>query len=201
MADSHGDAEIIHSALKLFQDQNCSRIYHLGDICDSLRPETADACIRPLQSANVEAIRGNNDQSILANQKGRPEAVISGDSLAFLERLPLKTSYHNADFVHSRPFTEELGLSSMIGSIGTTDASRYFSLSQRSILFRAHSHRPELISCQHGRSMRRPLVTDETLDSSFFWPCIITCGALTSGYCMIWEPASGAVTCLRLALT
>ena len=200
MADSHGDADTICSALELFQAQNCHRIYHLGDICDSLRPETADACIRSLQSARVTAIRGNNDHSILANQTGRPKAVISDDSLDFLDRLPLKVSYHNADFVHSLPFTEELGLSSMIGSIGTTDASRYFRSSPRSILFRAHSHSPELMWYRNGRSITRPLVADETLDSRFFWPCIITCGALTSGYCMIWEPATAAVTCLRLAL-
>ena len=181
MADSHGDADTIRSALNLLHDRNCRRIYHLGDICDSLRPETADACIRQLQPANVTAVRGNNDHSLLANQRERPDAVISGDSLDFLERLPLKASYHHADFVHSLPFIEELGLSSMIGSIGTTDASRYFRSSRSAILFRAHSHSPELMWFPHDQPRKRPLVIDETLDLSTCSPCVITCGALTGG--------------------
>lgn len=198
MADSHGDAATICSAIELFRDRKCGRIYHLGDICDSLRPETADACIRPLLSAGVKAIRGNNDHSILANQRGRPVAGISDDSRNFLESLPLKTAFCDAELVHSLPFVEELGLSSMIGSLGAADANRFFRSPGRPILFRAHSHRPELMWHERGQSLTRPLIGGETLDLGPHRPCIVTCGALISGFCLIWQPAMGSITCLQL---
>ena len=198
MADSHGDADAICSALELFQDRKCRRIYHLGDICDSLRPETADACIRPLQSANVIAVRGNNDHSLLTNQKGRSDAVISDGSRDFIERLPLKASFCDANLVHSLPFTEKLGLSSMIGSLGSSDAERYFRLSDRPILFRAHSHSPGLMWNQNGQFVSRPLTPPDTVELGSCRPCIITCGALTDGFCLTWTPALGVVTCLQL---
>jgi hypothetical protein len=201
MADSHGDAGRICSAIELFRRRRCGRMYHLGDICDSLRPETADACIRPLQSANVIAIRGNNDHSLLANQKGRPTAGISDNSLAFLEGLPLKRSFGGAELVHSLPFTGELGLSSMVGSLAAADANRFFASSGPRILFRAHGHSPELMWRRKGRPGSRTLLAGETVDLGSYRPCIVTCGALIDGFCLLWKPARDRVTCLELQLT
>jgi predicted phosphodiesterase len=46
MADSHGQAAAIRNALAVFADAGCRLVYHLGDVCDSTRPETANACMR-----------------------------------------------------------------------------------------------------------------------------------------------------------
>jgi hypothetical protein len=199
MADSHGDAGRICAAIALFQHQRCGRIYHLGDICDSLRPETADACIRPLQSANVIALRGNNDHSLLANQQGRPTIDISGGSLKFLESLPLKKSFCGAVLVHSLPFTDELGLSSMVGALGAADANRFFESSGPRLLFRAHGHSPELMWRRKGQPGTRSLLAGEIVDLGSYRPCIVTCGALMDGFCLIWKPVQDSVTCIRLA--
>jgi len=48
MSDSHGKPAKIISALDLFKAGNCRPIFHLGDICDSTHPETAEDCTRPL---------------------------------------------------------------------------------------------------------------------------------------------------------
>ena len=67
MADSHGKPETILAALAVLKDLNCRPIYHLGDVCDSTRPETAEACLGPLQEQRVITIKGNNDHAIVAN--------------------------------------------------------------------------------------------------------------------------------------
>lgn len=200
MADSHGDADSIYLACRLFRERGCGRICHLGDICDSLRPETADACIRALKSETVVAIRGNNDHSLLMNQRGRTDGIISEQSRLFLEHLPLKVSFAYADLVHSLPLTEELGFASMIGSMGLVDGPRLFRTLKQPVLFRGHSHSPEVAWRQNGQTLTRKLHPAERLDLAALMPCIVTCGALTDGYCLIWEPSRRTVTCLRLAL-
>ena len=71
MADSHGKPETILAALAAIKGLNCRSIYHLGDVCDSFHPETAESCLRPLQEHQVIAIKGNNDHAIVANNLGR----------------------------------------------------------------------------------------------------------------------------------
>jgi predicted phosphodiesterase len=70
MADSHGQPGVITAALELFQREGCRLIYHLGDICDSDHPETADSCAEILRASNVTAIKGNNDHAISGNHTG-----------------------------------------------------------------------------------------------------------------------------------
>lgn len=198
MADSHGNAASIRSALELFGSWGCRRIYHLGDICDSLKPETVDACVEPLRAAAVIAIRGNNDHSLLANKSGGAHDVISEEGRRFLQNLPLTAQYGDAEMAHSLPFPELLGLTSMIGPMGEAEAVRFFDSSGSRVLFRGHSHSPELTWRRDGRVMTRELVPERAEDLSERMPCIVTCGALSEGYCMIWEARQQTVTCLRL---
>ena len=55
MADSHGQIDAIRDALAVFDELGCGSIYHLGDVCDSAYPETANACIQLLQDRQVES--------------------------------------------------------------------------------------------------------------------------------------------------
>ena len=117
MADSHGNSETILAALAAFKNLKCRTIYHLGDICDSTRPETAEACLKPLQDRHVIAIKGNNDHVIVANHLGREKAPVSPNILRYLQNLPLVAYSHAADLTHSLPFVAKLGLSCMIGTM------------------------------------------------------------------------------------
>ena len=198
MADSHGNAASIRSALALFGSFGCRRIFHLGDICDSLHPETVDGCVQHLKAASVTAIRGNNDHSLLANQRVGPGGAISEEGRRFLQKLPLTAEFGDARMVHSLPFPERLGLTSMIGSMGHEDAVRFFNASGRKILFRGHSHSPELIWRRGGRVVARAPAPERAEDLSERLPCIVTCGALSEGYCMIWEVRQRTVTSMRL---
>jgi hypothetical protein len=65
MADSHGDAARITVAAEYFKTCGCTLCIHLGDICDTTRPETAEDCISRLNTHRILAIRGNNDHTLL----------------------------------------------------------------------------------------------------------------------------------------
>ena len=193
MADSHGSQESIVLAIKFLRKQNCGIIYHLGDICDSHRPETANDCVRLLMKNEILAIRGNNDYAILLS---RDRQVISETTHHYLEILPLKRELGNALFVHSLPFTEELGLSAMIGVMRKRIATRFFKEFDQHILFRGHSHSPQIYYELEGKITKTKINEGEKINLKQFLPCIITCGALTEGLCMIWDQKNSSLTCL-----
>ena len=188
MADSHGKPETILAALAALNGFNCRAIYHLGDVCDSMHPETAESCIRPLLAHGVVAIRGNNDHTILANNLGRKKTSVPPAVLKYLQDLPLAKTYLNSILTHSLPFTDELGLSCMIGSMSEAEAVRTFKAFPRHMVFRGHSHNPEILRSR-GRSVVSTIpAVGEKIDLAGNLPCVVTCGALTRGLYMIWNP-------------
>jgi len=196
MADSHGDPETILAALDVFQGMACRRIYHLGDVCDSTRPETVEACLRPLQEHHVITIKGNNDHTIVANHIGRKDAPIAPEILKYIQYMPLVQNYQDAIFTHSLPFADELGLSCMIGSISKTEAIRTFNAFPRHVIFRGHSHKPEIL-LPRGRFIESSIpAVGRKISLAGKRPCVVTCGALTRGLYMIWNPEEQYITSL-----
>lgn len=198
MADSHGQVGAIAAALNVFLSRGCQRIYHLGDVCDSVHPETADACVRPLVESGVLAIKGNNDHTIVANLQGNDQTGISVKTASFLRQLPLREEYEKAVFVHSLPFVDELGLASMLGVMGDNECRQFFETNPRGILFRGHSHSPELRWAGSGKIRMRKLEAGDIVDLENRLPCVVTCGALTRGLCMIWRTDRNSVEIISL---
>ena len=188
MADSHGQVAPIRDALAVFDDAGCRSIYHLGDVCDSNHPETANACMRFLQDRRVQTIKGNNDQAIVANHIDREKSPVPPEVLRALKKLELVKYYQKAMFIHSLPFIQELGLSSMIGAMGRMEITRFCNDFPGKILFRGHSHSPEIAWLQRQQVKAQPLAAGLKLNLSKKIPCVVTCGALTRGLCMIWNP-------------
>lgn len=188
MADSHGQIASIRDALGVFDDVGCRSVYHLGDICDSAHPETANSCMGLLQDRRVQSIKGNNDQAIVANHLQREKSPVSPAVLRALEKLELVKYYQKAMFIHSLPFIQELGLSSMIGAMGRMEIHRFCNDFPEKILFRGHSHNPEISWLERQQVKAQPLVAGLKLNLSQRVPCVVTCGALTRGLCMIWNP-------------
>ncbi|RPH50917.1 MAG: hypothetical protein EHM85_08655 [Desulfobacteraceae bacterium] len=191
MADSHGKPDTIAAAVDLFKSEKCPYIYHLGDICDSGCPETAGQCVSIIKANKVEAVKGNNDHAISVN---RPESI-SDEIILYLNNLPLVISYRKALFAHSLPFAEMLGLSCMIRGMGEDEAALFFKEYPGKILFRGHSHSPEIISRESGKMVVRSILPGENTELAGRIPCVITCGSLASGYCMIWKPGEKSVKC------
>ena len=197
MADSHGRADKIVAALEFLSHRGCDGLYHLGDICDSGHPETAEACVRPLQHFAVMAIKGNNDHQIDVNQRGRLQTSIPQDILGFIHKLPLMRHFQHAVFVHSLPFVRELGLSCMIGVLQEAEVKRILRVYPNGILFRGHSHSPEVFTAQGEKIIFRTLQAGERFDLTVGLPYVVTCGSLTRNLCMIWMPRDNIVECHR----
>jgi predicted phosphodiesterase len=197
MADSHGKPETILAALDVLKGLNCRRIYHLGDVCDSTRPETAEACLGPLREQRVITIKGNNDHAIVANHLGRKEAPISSNILKYIQHLPLVQNYNDAVFTHSLPFAARLGLACMIGSMSEKEAHRSFIEFPHHVIFRGHSHMPEILRLRRRRIESRTPALGLKIDLAGKLPCVVTCGSLTRGFCMIWDEEENYVSVHR----
>ncbi len=196
MADSHGQPDTIAAAATYLKARECTTLFHLGDICDTLRPETVGACIDLIKSHGITALKGNNDHSMagnLAEHKDRTDARAAD----YLRSLPVIHHYGNAIFTHSRPFVEELGPVSLIGSMDETDAQRFFATSPDAILFRGHAHAPGILWHQGHDIVSQAVTPNETIDLGVKTPCVVTCGALTHGFCMIWYPQAARLVCHR----
>jgi len=196
MADSHGQADTIRDALAVFASAGCGSIYHLGDVCDTNLPETANTCMRLLQDHRVITIKGNNDQSIVASHMGREKSPVSQTVLRSLQDLDLVKNYGNAIFIHSLPFARELGLASMIGTMGPKEIRRFFKEFSGHILFRGHGHSPEIAWLSGGQVKVQSLAAGVQFNLSERIPCVVTCGALTQGLFMIWNPEDNVIECL-----
>ena len=197
MADSHGQAHKIVAALEFLCHRGCDSLYHLGDICDSGHPETVEACVRPLQQCGVLAIKGNNDHQIDVNHRDQRNSLIPHDTLEFIRQLPLVRNYPSAVLTHSLPFAQELGLSSMIGVMGEMQINHFLRAYPHRILFRGHSHNPEIFRKQGGKIICQTLRIGQQFDLTDSMPCVVTCGALTRDLCMIWRPHENVIECLR----
>jgi predicted phosphodiesterase len=199
MADSHGHPEAIAAGAVYLNSKNCTALFHLGDICDSTLLGTADDCVTQMKKYGIKAVKGNNDHPLAANAGGQPNGDIGRDTLAFLADLPLMLSIAGAKLVHSRPFIRRLGLSAMIGVLGQREADVFFRENPDGLMFRGHSHRPEIICRREGEIQFSSLGAGQRIELTGFRPCIITCGALTAGWTMIWEPVSGRLACCRFS--
>lgn len=195
MADSHGQPTTIIDALAFLAKQKCRLLIHLGDICDSAHPETASACVEPIREYTVTAIKGNNDHTIVANYADHRKNPVPPEVIDFLQSLPLAARFQKAVFTHSLPFYKTLGLSCMIRDLGSREIKQIFDQFSDQIVFRGHSHRPEIIWQQSGQIRTQALYRGSETDLNGRMPAVITCGALTEGFCMIWEPFENRIEC------
>lgn len=143
MADSHGRPQTIIDALIFFKERGCEALYHLGDICDSAHPETADHCVGLLRENNILGIKGNNDHQVIVNHQGRQNAHPASKTIEYLEHLPMTVERGDALMAHSLPFVKERGLSCMVGVLGPDEAALFFQTYPHKMLLRGHSHYPE----------------------------------------------------------
>jgi hypothetical protein len=144
----------------------------------------------------VKAVKGNNDHTIVANYTDHRQNPVPPDIFDFLQSLPLAIRFQKAIFTHSLPFNKTLGLSCMIRDIGTREIKQIFTRFSDQIVFRGHSHTPEIIWQQKGQIRTQVLSPSCKIDLAERMPVVVTCGALTDGFCMIWEPFENRIECL-----
>jgi len=198
IADSHGQPDAIENALRFLKHEDCRQVYHLGDICDSSHPETADACVHLLQESGVLAIKGNNDHRIVTDHVDVPADCISGPTVDYLKNLPQILKCDSAMGAHSLPFEDDLGPASMIWAMTENDIRRFFREFPCCLLFRGHSHSPWIAWKRRNTIIKKPMSSGEQVSLNDRFPSVITCGALTRGLCMIWHTEKMSLTCLSI---
>jgi hypothetical protein len=151
-----------------------------------------------LQEHQVITIKGNNDHAIVANHSGRGDSSISPAVLNCLQGLPLVQDHKNAILTHSLPFEKELGLACMIGNMAEREARRTFKRFPRHIVFRGHSHIPEILRLRGSRLESSTPAVGSKIKLAGKLPCVVTCGALTRGLFMIWDPEEKYIKSLSL---
>jgi predicted phosphodiesterase len=185
IADSHGHVAQLSQAIDFLSEKKCKILIHLGDICDSVNFHTADECISIIQKHHVIAIRGNNDHAIFVNKN----KMISQSTLDYIQSLPLVIQSQTLTFAHSLPFVNALGLSCMIQNLNSHFLKLCFnSLGENAILFRGHSHQPEIIVQSVMGYQELKMDFPFTKELTRLFPCIISCGTVMKGHCMVYDP-------------
>ena len=198
IADSHGNSEMIARAIGFLSKHPCDRIIHLGDICDSFRPQTCEACVQLLKKHGVAAVKGNNDHVLEINQTGNSNSLVSEDSLSFLRNLPPVIAADDSIFAHSLPFYKELGISCITKVMGKNEVQKFISRNNRHILFRGHSHSPTIKFKEANDIRSLDLPPGKRIHLAGRIPCIVTCGALTRGLVMVWDAGSQMLSSLSI---
>lgn len=193
MADSHGDAALIALAVDRMRQEGCITLLHLGDICDSAHPQTADACVSLLKRHAVLAVRGNNDHALVA-----AESDMGGPTLAWLQRLPLVIETPMAVFVHSRAGVSRLGWAAMIGDMDDGEALRFMTAFPGRLLFRGHSHRASIRCLSPTGLIEAPLPKAGGFPAPLPGGAVITCGSLCDGAAWIWNPPQATLQRLSI---
>ncbi len=188
MADSHGRTEALAAGVTTLRQEGCTVLYHLGDICDAAYPETTPACVDTRRQNDILAVKGNNEHTVSVNSLDRDDGVVSSATALWLGRLPLVRQLPGAVFCHSLPFEAELGLSAMVRVMEPAAALHFCRQYPGQVLFRGHSHHPEILRCRENRVEAETISPGIRLVLAASRPAVITCGALTDGLCLVWNP-------------
>jgi len=194
MADSHGNAAMIARAAALLRSRGCTLCVHLGDIVDTTRPDTIDACLQALTAGQIKAIRGNNEHTLLLNRS----AWLHRQALEAMHAMPFGRRIGAVLLVHSLPFDETLGVRCLLEDMDVNRLGWFFESYPETTLFRGHSHRPEIVTSSKASLARQPLPEGCAVPLAARQPAVITCGALADGLCLIWDRRQETVTLFAL---
>jgi predicted phosphodiesterase len=119
ISDIHANITALQAVLKDIQDQECERIYNLGDTINGMNPSACIAQIK--ENENITSIRGNAEQYVLTPDLGNfphrdePEYAamiglihwwqshMSKDDFAFVRGLPNFLYVDDVCMVHESP--------------------------------------------------------------------------------------------------
>ena len=183
MADSHGDAALITSAAAALRSRGCALCVHLGDIVDTTRPETIDACLQALDAGRIKAVRGNNEHTLLLNRS----AGLGRQAEGTMRAMPFGRRIGSALLVHSLPFEDAVGVRCLFENMDVVQLERFFASHPGTQLFRGHSHQPEIVRLRDASLVRQSMPEGHPVPLAACQPVVITCGALADGLCLVWD--------------
>jgi len=190
IADSHGRNDRIRRALDELHSLGAECIVHLGDVCDSLRPEALKESLGLITAHGVMGVLGNNEHSLLTDGYS---GMLDNACRAYLQQLPYTITIQDWCFTHSAPFPWPAATRRPLAEF----LPCMHSLPYR-IVFRGHSHTPEVIelSPEGGREMTPPLHGAIVLDPQKSY--VVTVGALENGAYTFFDVAGRTLRFLTL---
>ncbi len=188
LADSHGRVDVLEKGIAVLSVRKIDKLLHLGDMTDTLRPETVDASAKILVEHNIDGVLGNHEYSYVTHHFKRYSEKYSESAMEYIRSLPYLIEIADVCLTH---FSPEGGVH---GLYAHTDEESYKTAIQNSrwpVLINGHSHDPR-IYCRYDR---RPDGNPENMEFEAGVPFrlhddakyILTCGALEDNWCAIYD--------------
>lgn len=203
LADSHGHLEATAQAIDLLKGRGADLLVHLGDFCDSLRPESAAAMVGLLIRNDILAVKGNNDflmENRLADDR-RPRDDEGKKIVSFLKALPVVRTRGTMRFAHSLPFDTFRAFYEPIDRGDTRRAQALFEEADFTLLFCGHSHLPILFRKEKGQVTRETLPAGQPLALAPRARYIFVAGAVADGECALYDEATATYERLKVTRT
>ena len=184
LADSHGHIERLRMGIETLKRRAPDILIHLGDVTDTLRLETVDACVEMLIENEVAGVMGNHEYSLVAHHFKRYPDRFAEATRDYVRSLPHRLEISGVCFTHFSPNDGVHGL------YAPTDADASRSTLQKSswpVLINGHSHEPRIFQQMDGAIEDVPFSIDKPfrLESSARY--VMTCGAVEDRYCAFFN--------------
>jgi predicted phosphodiesterase len=184
LADSHGLADKLRKGIDFLRKRGVGKILHLGDVVDTLRPETVDVCVSLLVEHDISGVMGNHEYSLVTHHFKRYPEKFSEQAKHYVRSLPWRVEAEGVCLTHFSP------LGGVYGLFAPTDDANYEETLRKSpwpIIVNGHSHDPRIYRQCNGVAENVLFVphAPHMLDRSSRY--ILTCGALEDSYCALFD--------------
>ena len=196
IADSHGQNDLLQRAIRTVRQNGAETIIHLGDLCDSLDPDSAEDTVNILQQNNIPGVLGNNEYSMISEHHNAHVQNISSYVLDYLSGLPYILELGPLWFTHSAPFEWPAATRRPIMDfLPHLIKQKPFPFE---ILFRGHSHSPSIIEIKNGEIKEIPVQSGKTLKLRRNSRYVITVGAVEEASSALFLPEEYEIIFLNI---
>lgn len=196
IADSHGKNDFLQHAIQALRKNGAETIIHLGDLCDSLDPHSAEYTVNILKESNIQGVLGNNEYSIISEHHNEHVRNISLEVLDYLSELPYVFRLWNLWFTHSAPFEWPAATHRPIKDFLPL-LMDHINFPFR-ILFRGHSHKPSIIEINDSETEAIPVQAGTRLKLNRDRRYVITVGAVEQASSALFFPEEFEILFLNI---
>jgi predicted phosphodiesterase len=199
IADSHGNNDLLLRSIRALRDAGAHTLIHLGDLCDSLDPHTAEDTVKILKENSIRGVLGNNEYSMITEHHNEHVQNISADVMNYLKQLPYVMSIGPIWFTHSAPFKWPAATRRPI-----TEYLPHFiekAAFPFEILFRGHSHQSSIIEIHNKKTKKIPAQAGKRQKLHRNKRYVITVGAVEEESTALFLPEEYEVLFLAIGRT
>lgn len=184
LADSHGRVDALVKGIEALRGRKVDKLLHLGDMTDTLRPETVDESIGALIENDIDGVLGNHEYSFVTHHFKRYPERFSESAMEYMRSLPYMLEISGVCFTH---FSPEGGVH---GLYAPTDEASYKTTlldSRWPTLINGHSHDPRIYCRLDGAFENVKFDADAPFKLRPGARYILTCGALEDRWCAVFD--------------